>query len=346
MKNLLFVMLLLSFNLSFSQLNKIDKKLQIPRNIDFKGCVKNITINDIVFNKKEDKTDTLKTISQTAFSSKGKIETIKFYDKTLDNVAKIIELEPLGRIKTISNKSGNTFVIFANQYFSTKTEFPDSTFINRGADYKEKYINHFKNNLVIKQEHFVNDSLVDYRLYKYNKQNQLIEELYLNPENISGESVVFKAENKISIYPERQILYEYNKVKDTLFTIKIHPKYKDKQVVKQIKKSGYNLEITDEYENNFFKRSRFLYTSKDSISDISYYYNNKKEIRDYYKTFSTPQSITSKWKTDGYSDNQERNTFTKIDIIYDKHHNWIKKTYSEKNIISYIIERKIEYYCF
>jgi len=54
------------------------------------------------------------------------------------------------------------------QYFSNNSQFPDSTIIDFKENYKEKYINYFKDTLVIKQDHFVNGLLQDYRLYKYN----------------------------------------------------------------------------------------------------------------------------------------------------------------------------------
>ncbi|MBE8728090.1 hypothetical protein [Flavobacterium hungaricum] len=344
MRNLLSLLLLFVFQFNFSQLNTIDKNRLIPRNIDFKGCVKNITLTEYQFNKSDSKVDTTKMISQTVFSKKGKVAIVKLYPKLLNDFTRIIELDSLERIKTVLEKKEGAFEIFIRQYFGSKTEFPDSTFINND-NYKEKYVNHFKNNLVVKQEHFVNDSLIDNRLYKYNKQNQLTEELYLNPENPTGESVVFKSENQLSFYPNRQVIYEYKKIKDTLIISKIHPDYNNQEVIKKIKKPNYTLEITEEYDKSFLLKSRFLYTAKDSISDITYYYKGKKEIRDYYKTFTTPKTITSKWKMQGDSSDEEKNSITTIDTLYDERHNWIKKTYTSNNTSTYIRERKIEYYC-
>jgi hypothetical protein len=115
------------------------------------------------------------------------------------------------------------------QYFSTESEFPDSTTIYTN----EKYVNYFKNNFVVKQEHFVNGSLEDFRLYKYNDKNQLIEDLYLNSENDSDETIVSKADNQLTFYPERLTKYEYKVIKDTLISIKIRPKYNLKEVTKK-----------------------------------------------------------------------------------------------------------------
>lgn len=230
------------------------------------------------------------------------------------------------------------------QYFSNKTEFPDSTTIYSTEKYREKYINHFKNNVVIKQEHFVNDSLQDYRLYKYNENNQLIEELYLNPENESGETVVFKGDNQLSVYPERMVQYEYKKIKDTLISIKTRPKYNLKEITKNLKTKKFSLEIINDYDNDFFKNSRITYTYKDSINSSSYYFNNKKEIRDYYITIITNKSTISKWKTQGYGNNEEKSETIQINVIFDKFKNWIRKIYSNGNQTTKIIEREIEYY--
>ena len=149
----------------------------------------------------------------------------------------------------------------------------------------------------------------------------------------------------LHFYPERLTLYQYKKTKDTLISIKIRPKYNRKEVTKKLKTNNFSLEIIDDYDNDYLKNTRFIYTYKDSINEFSYYYKNKKEIRDYYKTFSTGKSIISKWKNEGYGNNEERSEIIKIDIVYDKFENWIKKTYTKENLTTRIIEREINYYC-
>ncbi|KFF06674.1 hypothetical protein [Flavobacterium reichenbachii] len=342
-KTYLFI-IFFQFGLLFSQNTKIDKKQIIPREIDFNGNVKKITLKVFDLNKKEDKIDTTKAISEIYFSKLKKILKINKFDKSLDNLWNTTEFDDLERIKKISRKNKGKMFNSVIQYFSTENEFPDSTTIDFNENYKEKYINYFKNNLVIKQEHFVNDLLQDYRLYKYDQKNKLIEDLYLNPENDSDKTVVFKADNQLSFYPERLTKYEYKEIKDTLISIKIRPKYNLKEETKKLKTKKYTLEIKEDYDNDFLKSSRFTYTYKDSIKDLSYYYKNKKEIRDYYKTTITEKNIISKWKTEGYANNEERIEIIKIDIISDKHKNWIRKTYSKANQTTRIIEREIEYY--
>jgi hypothetical protein len=41
----------------------------------------------------------------------------------------------------------------------------------------------------VKQEHYTNNKLQDYRVYKYDSSSRLIKDLYINPENESGESL-------------------------------------------------------------------------------------------------------------------------------------------------------------
>jgi hypothetical protein len=332
------------FGLLFSQNTKIEKNQIIPREIDFNGNVKKITLKIFELNKKAQKIDTTKTISEIYFSTLKKIVKINKFDKSLDNLWSITEFDKLERIKTISRKNEGKMFNSVVQYYSAENEFPDSTNIYFNENYKEKYINYFKNNYVIKQEHFVNNELQDYRLYKYNDKNQLIEDLYLNPENDTDETVVFKGESQMTFYPERLTIYEYKEINDTLISIKIRPKFNLKEVTKKLKTKKYSLEIKEDYDNDYLKNSRLNYTYKDSINEFSYYYKNNKEIKDYYKTTSTINNVTSKWKTEGYGNNEERTDIIRIDVIYDKHKNWIKKTYSKENKTNRIIERQIEYY--
>ena len=344
MNRIYLFIILFQFGLLFSQKTKIDKNQVIPREIDFNGNVKKITLKVFDLNKKAERIDTTKTISEIYFSKLKKIIKINKFDKSLDNLWNITEFDNLERIKTISRKNEGKMFNSVEQYYSTENEFPDSTKIDFNQNYKEKYINYFKNNCVIKQEHFVNSVLQDYRLYKYNDKNQLIEDLYLNPENDTDETVVYKGDSQMSFYPERLTIYEYKEMKDTLISIKIRPKFNLKEVTKKLNTKKYSLEIKEDYDNDYLKSTRLIYTYKDSINEFSYYYKNNKEIKDYYITTTTKDNITSKWKTEGYGNNEERSDIIKIKVVYDKHKNWIKKTYSKANQTTRIIERQIEYY--
>jgi hypothetical protein len=65
--------------------------------------------------------------------------------------------------------------------------------------------------------------------------------------------------------------------------VKVRPGKTSFKEVKRNKDDKFSLEIIEEYEGDYNKR-RFIYKSKDSISNISYYYKNKKEVVRFYKT--------------------------------------------------------------
>lgn len=342
-------MLLLN-SVIFSQNNNIDKKYLIPFDIEFKGCVKKITLKTLRIDRMSTKIDSVKTNSEVSFSYNGKVQYVKLYDyKTMDSW-RDIEFDALERIKNISKNNGILKVTYLNQYFSGNSEFPDSTKSNIDEKYREKYINRFTNNLVTKQERYVNDTLQDYRLYKYNKENQIIEDLYHNLENDSDETLFTsesKKGSKLSFYPERQTLYEYKKDKDTTIVIKISPKYSRKEVTKKVKNKNFELKIVENYSKDFLERKETNWTSKDSLSNCVYLYNSKKEVNSYYITFQNSKQIVYKSKSNSYNNEQaeEKITIYNIETVYDRFKNWIKKTRSKDGEIESITERKIDYYC-
>lgn len=350
MKRIILICLLLLNSVVFSQNNKVDKKYLIPFDIEFKGCVKKITLKTLRLERMSNKIDSVKTNSEVSFSNKGKVQLVKLYDnKTMDSW-RDIEFDALERIKNISNSNAISKITYLNQYFSGNSEFPDSTKSNANENYREKYINRFTNNLVTKQERYVNDILQDYRVYKYNNENQLIEDLYTNPENDSDATLVTSESNKgtkLSFYPERQTLYEYKKDKDTAIVIKISPKYSYREVTKEVKNKNFELKIVENFVRGFLEKKQITWTSKDSMSNCLYLYNSKKEVRSYYFTFRNSKKIVSKSKSDFYNNGQEEEKITiyNIDIVYDKFKNWIKKIRSKEGEIESIIERKIDYYC-
>ncbi len=81
-----------------------------------------------------------------------------------------------------------------------------------------------------------------------------------------------------------------------------------------MKTKKYSLEIKEDYENDYLESRTLIYTYKDSIIAFTYYYKNNNEIKSYYITTTTKNNITSKWKTEGYGNNEERN-----DIIQNKY---------------------------
>lgn len=346
MKKCILIFVLLFSALIYSQKNPVNEMDLIPGNSEYKNCVKNMIITNLYLSNSKDKNDTTKAISIIDFSRKGLIQQIKSYYSAYGNSWKISVFDKYGRVTTISQRKDNNIKIFVNQYFTGRNEFPDSTIINNYENYREKYINHFSNKLVIKQDHYVNDSLEDKRVYRYNNKNQIIEELYLNEENTTGETMVSDESNgihQLSFYPERQTLYEYSKKKDTVITVKIQPKYFRKEVIKKINNEKYSLEIIEKYKDNQLDEFTSTRTSEGMISKVHNRYNKNKHINNYYNTTTTDTGYIAKYTT--YENEPESIYKTDIEVVYDKFNNWVKKIYSNNKIISTIIERKIEYYC-
>lgn len=280
MKKLFYLFFLLYTELLLSQINTINKLEIIPKEIDFKGSVKKITIKNFYLNDK----DTVKAISEIDFSKKGKIKSLKKNNDLHYNYWQIIEFDNLERIKSISKNDGSKIVDITNQYFSKKRELPDSTIINPNKKYREKFINIFSNDQVVKHEHYINDTLQEYRLYKYNNDNKISEDLYFAQNNDSAETMTSDKSNnsfQLSFYPEGKTLYEYKSILDTTIIIKTLTEYSCKEVLKQIKNKFSDMKITEKYSNNKLDQVEILSIIKDSISKLHYRYNDKKEIESY-----------------------------------------------------------------
>jgi hypothetical protein len=77
---------------------------------------------------------------------------------------------------------------------------------------------------------------------------------------------------------QRQTLFEYKRIKDTLISVKVRPeKLHSKKWKRNKKNDKFSLEIIEEYEGDYHKMSRFIYKIEDSISNISYYYKKQKK---------------------------------------------------------------------
>jgi hypothetical protein len=121
-------------------------------------------------------------------------------------------------------------------YFGHRSMYPDSIHIFR-PEYSqtEKYVNNFNKTLLARTH--INNKLQDYRVYKYDSSSRLIKDLYINPENESGESLKTSEASgtyKMTFYPQRQTLFEYM-IKDTLISVKVRPENPFKEVKKEIK---------------------------------------------------------------------------------------------------------------
>jgi len=345
MKKIILLFILFQSGNIFAQKAGIDKSMIVPTDIDFKGCVKKITLKNFRINKIENKIDTVKTISEISFSEKGTIALLKDYKTSFNDLWRIVEFDQLGRITTLSQKKGDKILPFEKIYFSTKREFPDSILSYNYEGFKGKLLNHFKENLVRKQEYFINDSLNNYSDYIYNSQNQLIQEVYVEP-NKNEETKIFE-NNSYRYYRGIVTRYEYEKINDTVITITLLPKSSSKTVRKNIKTDKFSLEIREDYKTKrteeYLLRRMFTYNYNDSKNLwVSTSYNDKNEIINYYKIVTTTKKIIRKWKFN--MSKKEQSKIIKISLVYDWFGNWIKKSYSLDNSTNVVLEREIEYY--
>lgn len=346
MKKFILVLILMIYSFTYSQNDPLDLKDVIPKDIEHKSCVKKIKVTSFYLSVAKDLQDTVKAISIVDFSKKGLIQQIKSYYSAFGNSWKITVFDDLGRVRTISNKQDSDPIPFILQYFSNDSKFPDSTIIKRNKNYIEKYINIFSKKLLTRQNHYVNDSLEDYRVYKYNKKNQLTEDFYYNSENTEGKTMISNIERdsfQLSFYPEQQKTYEYYTSKDTNVVIIKKPKSSTKEIIKKVKNKKHSIEIIEKYDNNLLDEFTSVYTAEGIISKVHNRYNKNKAINNYYNTITTDTSYVAKYTT--YENEPEKIFKIDIEVVYDKFNNWIKKTYSRNKIVDNVVVREIEYYC-
>ena len=316
--------------------------------LDFNGCVKSLLIKSYSFNKKNETIDTTVAAAyKVCFAKNGNITKHIYFDKSFTNEMRLIEYDELERIKTVKINDDGKIWLASEQFFNNFSNYPDSTNIyHYGEKYKEKYINQFDNKNLIKQEYYAQDTLRHYNTYIYDKKNRLIKDYFTNTKNgfgiTLGKSITGDKDEK-TLWANDSIIYEYKKIKDTLITIKHQPKVWD-EIKKELKSNDFSLVIIEKYSGDFLNNSRYTYKSKDSIFDCTYYYNEKRKVKSFYKTITTPKSIVSNWKSDGFYNNEARTETTYIEIEFDAYNNWIKKKYSKDNAAISLITREIEYY--
>ncbi|AOW11131.1 hypothetical protein [Flavobacterium gilvum] len=345
--NIIFLFLFFSNLFIYSQKKPIEGDINNNLSIDFNGCVKSIEIKSSSFNEKNKTIDTTTAANKVFFAKNGNITKHVYFDKSHNNEWKTIEYDALERIKNIKIKEDGKTRIISEQFFNNFSDYPDSTNMYYYNNFKEQYINRFDKKKLIKQEFYTQDTLRHYNTYIYDKKGRLIKDFFINTENgfgiTLGASITGDKDEK-TLNPNDSIIFEYKKIKDTLITIKYRTKLW-KEIKKEIKHKNFSLEILETYNRNFLGNSRHIYKSKDSISDCTYYYDEKRQIRSFFKTITTPKSIVSNWKSDSFYSNKEKTETINIETDYDTYNNWIKKKYSKDNITTSLITRKIEYYC-
>lgn len=117
---------LMNFMFLLAQNNPINRFIIPPRNIDFKDCIKSITVYDYSINRAKQIIDTVKEVNKTHFDKKGRIIKQWNCKKSIEDLWQIIEYDNKGRIKNIFRKNNDKISLFAKQFFNDFSEYPDS----------------------------------------------------------------------------------------------------------------------------------------------------------------------------------------------------------------------------
>ena len=346
MKFILAVIMLLSVNNAFFAQNKIiDKSEFFDENSLHVGKVKFITVKKSFIRANSVKKDTTVILKSFEFSKQHFLTKLIIYDNSNDREYNIVEFYKDGEIKQIFRRENGVMMLLRKQYFKN-----NNTQAYRINEYYASvltgfYISTFKNKLVIKREHFIKDTLSEWNEYRYDKENRIIEQKYFSADNPNHETMLKKEKYTLSWYPEHLINYSYEKKLDTLITIKDRISVDKKEIRKRIKNELYTFEIIEKYDKLKLNDVFETYKSKDSTSEKMTFYEKDGNIRSQRITYETPNLIISTYKNyNPIFSTLEQKTITKIITEMDTRGNWIKKTYKDKDQVSKMITREIQYY--
>lgn len=321
---------------SFSQNDMIDKHLKLPEEIRCNRNVKEISIEYSKITK-----DTIKSAINVKYS-KNKIKTIKFISNYEGEFIKKVEIDKLGRLSKISNIIKGKRKVFMKPFFYKTKTLPDSVIVYGNNGLIEKYLNTIKDNQIIKQNHFNNNVLVDYKQFSYDDVGRLIAESHIYPENINDELLIRDQSDKYSMtfYPLNKIEYEYSKIEDTLVSVIYKNQIDKKEVIKEFKNGFIDLKIISNYKNNELVSINEVYKVKDSVSDTRVYFKGGIKYR-YYNTFKNNDGFITKWTS--HTNDKESIYKVKYVNFYDEKQNWIKREIIINDRLTEIIIRRIKY---
>ena len=343
MRKLLLLILILPTHLIFSQEGPIEEYLNKVEHLDYKGCVKSIFVEDFKFDKNEEKIDYLSKTYKVIYDNRGQVEKQLIYWEDLQNPSKITTYDTLNRVSKveINREDGNGEILIP--YFRDDLKNPDSIKIF-SSEMKErrKYINHFKNDLLIRRDLIENDTLRYYTLFEYDSKNHLTKKLNINTKN--GFGVINKLGNSTIKYlnPNDSTLYNYKEVGDTI--IMNRERHKGLVVTEKTYVNDdvlINIEEQTSTINGFTFETRNNIKWKDSTKIEHRYYKDKNVLKSYYYTYIYEDRIISQWMN--YIGQPEQQEVTDIKTTLDKEGNWINKTFIRNKIIVEEINRTIEY---
>lgn len=345
-KAVITLILFISTNLIFSQSKIIEEYESNFENLEHIGSIKSIFIEDSKFDENSERIDLPKTY-KVKYDDQDKMIKQFYYWKNLQNPFKITTYDSLGRISKIdiNREGGNGEIVI--QYFKDDSVYPDSLKIfSQDMIERQKYINHFKDDIIIRRDLISNNTLRYYTLFEYDSNNHLTKELNINTKD--GFGVINKLGNTTTKTLNRNdsTLYNYKKNGDTIIINR--EKYKGLVITDKTYKDD-NVEINIEEQTSTKKGLTFqtttIYKWKDSTKIENKYYKDKNVLKSYNKTFIYEDKILSKWIypimiKNGQAEKQE---ITNIERTIDKNGNWINKTFFRNNLKVKEIKRTIEY---
>lgn len=321
----------------FSQDEVINQFYKIPKEMNSIGGVKRVSL-DII----NETNDTIKSYVIADFLN-DKIVKLRFVMNTGEIWIKQIEFDSLERLKTIKTIKNNESQTFVEQFFTSNNKYSDSILIYRNNLNIEKYINSFDENRVVKQNHFYNDILKDWKEYTYDDKNRLIKKRHIFPENLEEELLTSDYSNgniSTTFYPLDKVEYEYSKSEDTLITVIYKEQLETKEIIKDFVYDNIVFKSISTYKNKELFCLNNICKIKDSISDTRLYFK-KGELYRYYNTYKNKEGSVSKSKTHP-NDNESIYTEKYIDV-FDKKNNWIRREVYTYNKLSHIYIRRIDY---
>lgn len=350
MKKIFIILILLSSKFCFPQKNPINGYVIKVNEIEFKDCVKSLSIKRQNFSKREEKIDTFQILNKIYFDENKNIERRLDYRKSFNNETpwQIIEYDKFNRIKSLERSHNDSISLIIKQFFSNNSIYPDSTnFYHKGEIKTQQYQNYFKNSLVIKQEFYTTDTLRNYTTFEYDSTARLIKELDINTKDgfgiILDKSITgYKTEKHLN--PNDSLTYQYQLIGDTI-QIRIERQNKLYKLKKELLSQDIKLKIDEEYIWGYLSKIEYNYKWNDSTKNYSKRFDRNGDLVSYFNTSVFPDKIIHKWRYSITDSSPERIDTTKIETTYDKKNNWIKKIYRKNDFIDKIIIREIEYYC-
>ncbi|GAA0751872.1 hypothetical protein GCM10009433_02360 [Psychroflexus lacisalsi] len=306
-------------------------------------------IEDTKYDNNEERKDHLSEKFEVKFDKNSNILKHIVYSKVLNKPFKITTYDDQNRILKVEIYKGNGNGEALIQYFRDGLKKPDSIKIfSLDMVERRKYINYFKNKLVIRRDLIENDILRFYRLYKYDSKNHLTKELNINTENGFGVKNKLGGNTTIKLNSNDSTLYNTKIIGDTI--IKKRETYEGLLVTdKTYKDENLEFKIQEQTsrQSGLTFQTRAHYKWKDSIKIEHKYYKDDNAIKSYFQTYIYEDKIVSKWVDSRMMKNgeSEKSDVIYIKTIYDKNENWINKTYFRNDLIKRKIGRKIEYYC-